>query len=265
MGTDPHTDRVAIVTGASSGIGAAAAKLLAQAGCDVGISYRANEAGARETAAAVEALGRRAAVRQLDLARPQDAEAAIGGLADELGGVDVLVNNAGANVRAEMLTTTVDRWTEGLAVDLVGPWACARAAAERMVAAGRGGRIVNVTSVLAFAPLADNGIYCAAKAALEQITRVMALEWARHGITVNAVAPGHTATPMNFAPEELDGSTIERPVIPLGRAGSAEEVASAIAYLASPEASYATGSSLLVDGGLLLPTGPQALDDAMGR
>jgi NAD(P)-dependent dehydrogenase (short-subunit alcohol dehydrogenase family) len=167
MGTDPHTDRVAIVTGASSGIGAAAAKLLAQAGCDVGITYRANEAGAREAAAAVEALGRRAAVRQLDLVRPQDAEAAIGELADELGGVDVLVNNAGANVRAEMLTATVDRWTEGLAVDLVGPWACARAAAGRMVAAGRGGRVVNVTSVLAFAPLTGNGIYCAAKAALE--------------------------------------------------------------------------------------------------
>jgi NAD(P)-dependent dehydrogenase (short-subunit alcohol dehydrogenase family) len=265
MGTDPHNDRVAIVTGASSGIGAAAAKLLAQAGCDVGVTYRTNEAGAHETAAAVEALGRRAAVRRLDLVRPQDAEAAIGGLADELGGVDVLVNNAGANFRAEMLTATVDGWSEGLAVDLVGPWACARAAAERMIAAGRGGRVVNITSVLAFAPLAGNGIYCAAKAALEQVTRVMALEWAQHGITVNTVAPGHTATPMNFESEMLDGSTIERPVIPLGRAGSSEEIASAIVYLASPEASYATGSSLLVDGGLLLPSGPQALLDATGR
>jgi NAD(P)-dependent dehydrogenase (short-subunit alcohol dehydrogenase family) len=93
----------------------------------------------------------------------------------------------------------------------------------------------------------------------------MALEWAQHGITVNAVAPGHTATPMNFDAEQLDGSTIERPVIPLARAGSAEEIASAIAWLASPEASYATGASLLVDGGLLLPTGPQALYDATGR
>jgi NAD(P)-dependent dehydrogenase (short-subunit alcohol dehydrogenase family) len=265
MSTNPDIPRVAIVTGASSGIGAAAALLLAQQGCDVGITYRGNEAGARETAAAVEALGRRAAVRQLDLARPQDGDRVVGELADELGGVDVLVNNAASNPRADMLSATVGEWNETLAVDLVGPWACARAAAERMVAAGRGGRVINITSVLAFSPLTGGGLYCAAKAALELTTKVMALEWAQHGITVNAVAPGHTATPMNYDAQTLAQETIERPVIPLGRAASPEEVASAIAWLASPQASYATGSSLLVDGGLLLPSGPQGLLEATGQ
>lgn len=257
--------RVAIVTGASSGIGAATAELLARRGCDVGITYRANEAGARATAAAVEAHGARAAVRPLDLLRPADAEDAIGGIADELGGVDVLVNNAATNPRAELLSATVEDWTATLAVDLIGPWACARAAAARMVAAGRGGRVINVTSVLAFVPLAGGGTYCAAKAALEAATKVMALEWAPHGITANTVAPGHTATPMNFDPELLAQDTIERPVIPLGRAADPLEVASAIAYLASSEAAYATGSTLLIDGGLLLPNGPQQLLEATGK
>jgi NAD(P)-dependent dehydrogenase (short-subunit alcohol dehydrogenase family) len=177
----------------------------------------------------------------------------------------VLVNNAASNPRAEMLNADVDAWNRALAADLVGPWACARAAAQRMIDVGHGGRIVNVTSVLAFVPLEGGGLYCAAKAALEMVTKVMALEWAPHAITVNAVAPGHVATPMNYDDERLATGEIARPVIPLGRAASAEEIASAIVYLASPAASYATGTSLLVDGGLLLPSGPQALLDATGK
>jgi NAD(P)-dependent dehydrogenase (short-subunit alcohol dehydrogenase family) len=254
----------AIVTGASSGIGAATALLLAERGFDVGLTYRGNEAGARRTADAIEALGRRAALVRLDLAAPGDAEAAIGGLIDELGRVDALVNNAAVNPRAEMLELTVEGWDTTLAVNLVGPWACARAVAERMLAAGHGGRIVNVSSVLAFVPLEGGGAYCAAKAGLELLTKVMALEWAQHGITVNALAPGHIATRMNFDEAELDGSLIERPVVPLRRAASAREVAGAIAFLVSGDASYVTGASLLVDGGLLLASGPQQLQQATG-
>jgi NAD(P)-dependent dehydrogenase (short-subunit alcohol dehydrogenase family) len=133
-----------------------------------------------------------------------------------------------------------------------------------MLAAGRGGRIVNVTSILAATPLAGGGAYCAAKAGLELATKVMALELAEAGVTVNAVAPGHTATPMNFAPDELQAERIPRPVIPAGRAATPEEIAAAIVFLASPEASYATGASLLVDGGLLQVSGPQSLQDATG-
>jgi NAD(P)-dependent dehydrogenase (short-subunit alcohol dehydrogenase family) len=256
--------RVAIVTGGSSGIGAATAILLAERGMDVGVTYRTNESGARDTATVIEATGRRAAVAHLDLGAPGDAEGAIGALAAELGRVDALVNNAATNPRATTLEETVESWDHTLAVNLVGPWACARAAAARMISAGRGGRIVNISSVLAFAPLEAGGAYCAAKAGLEALTKVMALEWASHGITVNTVAPGHTATPMNYAQSELDGTVIERPVIPVGRAAEPDEVAGAIAYLVSAEASYATGASLLVDGGLLLHSGPQALQQATG-
>jgi NAD(P)-dependent dehydrogenase (short-subunit alcohol dehydrogenase family) len=256
--------RAAIVTGAGSGIGAATARLLAERGMDVGITYRSNEAGARATARAIEAVGRRAAVAHLDLASPGDAEGVIAGLVGELGRLDGLVNNAASNPRASALEETVEGWERTLAVDLIGPWACARAAATHMISAGHAGRIVNISSVLAFAPLEEGGAYCAAKAGLEALTKVMALEWASQGITVNAVAPGHTATPMNYAPDELDGAVIERPVIPVGRAAEPVEIAGAIAYLLSDEARYVTGASLLVDGGLLLHSGPQALQRATG-
>ncbi|HEV7941426.1 MAG TPA: SDR family oxidoreductase [Solirubrobacteraceae bacterium] len=256
--------RSAIVTGASSGIGAASALALAHQGCDVGITYNANADGAARTVEAIQATGRRAMMAQLDLAAPERAEDAIAELAQELGRLDVLVNNAGVNRRAEALEETVEGWNATLAVDLVAPWACAKAAANSMIAAGRGGRIINVSSILAFVPLAGGGAYCAAKAGLELLTKVLALEWATHGITVNSVAPGHTATPMNFEAGELDGSTIERPVIPLGRAAAAEEIAAAIAFLGSEQASYLTGACMLVDGGLALASGPQQLQQLIG-
>jgi NAD(P)-dependent dehydrogenase (short-subunit alcohol dehydrogenase family) len=256
--------RRAIVTGAGSGIGRATALQLAAAGCDVGVTYRANAAGAERVVAEIRDLGRSAVSVELDLARPAAAAAAVDVLADALGGVDVLVNNAGVNRRAIVLEETVAGFDRTLDVNLVGPWACAQAAARHMIAGRRGGRIVNVTSVLAFVPLEGGGAYGAAKAGLEALTKVLALELAPHGIKVNAVAPGHTATPMNYGPDDLRAATIARPVIPAARAASPDEIAAAIAFLASPAASYATGASLLVDGGLLLASGPQALQRATG-
>jgi NAD(P)-dependent dehydrogenase (short-subunit alcohol dehydrogenase family) len=257
--------RRAIVTGGGSGIGRATALALAAAGCDVGVTYRANAEGAERVVAEVRDAGRSAACVALDLAEPGAAVAAVDALAQALGGVDVLVNNAGVNRRATVLEETVAGFAGTLAVNLVGPWACAQAAARHMIAAGRGGRIVNVTSVLAFVPLDGGGAYGAAKAGLELLTKVLALELAPHAIKVNAVAPGHTATPMNYGPDDLAAATIERPVIPAARAASPDEIAAAIAFLASPAASYATGASLLVDGGLLLASGPQSLQQATGR
>ena len=257
--------RRAIVTGAGSGIGRAAALRLAADGCDVGLTYRSNAEGAERVAAEIRDLGRAAACVALDLAEPRTAAVAIDDLADRLGGVDVLVNNAGVNRRATVLEETIEGFDRTLAVNLVGPWACAQAAARHMIAAGRGGQIVNVTSVLAFVALDGGGAYGAAKAGLELLTKVLALELAPHAIKVNAVAPGHTATPMNYGPEDLAAATIERPVIPTARAAAPDEIAAAIAFLASPAASYATGASLLVDGGLLLASGPQSLQDATGR
>jgi NAD(P)-dependent dehydrogenase (short-subunit alcohol dehydrogenase family) len=257
--------RRAIVTGAGSGIGRATALALAAAGCDVGVTYRTNAEGAQRVVAEIRDLGRAAGHVELDLADPSAATAAIDALAARLGGVDVLVNNAGVNRRATVLEETVAGFERTLAVNLVGPWACAQAAARHMIDGGRGGRIVNVTSVLAFVALDGGGAYGAAKAGLELLTKVLALELAPHAIKVNAVAPGHTATPMNYGPGDLAAATIERPVIPAARAAAPEEIAAAIAFLASPAASYATGASLLVDGGLLLASGPQSLQDATGR
>jgi len=243
--------RTAIITGSDSGIGKATAVALARAGCDVGITYRSDDEGAKGTAAEVEQLGRRAEVRHLDLADPTTGPAVVDELAEALGGLDVLVNNAGTGASTPFLDHGWDEWRSVLAVDLDGPFLCGQAAARRMVAAGRGGRIVNVTSVHEHVPLEGSSAYCAAKGGLGLLTKVMAVELASHGITVNAVAPGEIATPMT-GNEDVDPSTVERPQIPMGRPGGAHEMAALVAFLASPEASYITGESVVADGGLLL-------------
>jgi NAD(P)-dependent dehydrogenase (short-subunit alcohol dehydrogenase family) len=254
----------ALVTGASSGIGRATALALANRGFDLALTYRSRETEAAEVAGQVRARGRAAVVGRLDLANLEEVEQRVAQLTDALGGVDVLVNNAGINRRKRALDESLESWAQVVGVDLTAPWLCARTAARRMIDAGHGGRIINVTSVLASAPLDGGGAYCAAKAGLDALTRVMALELAPHAITVNSVAPGHTLTPMNFDDVELAASEIFRPVIPLSRPADPTEIAAGIAFLASPEASYVTGTSLLVDGGLLAHSGPHALQAATG-
>jgi NAD(P)-dependent dehydrogenase (short-subunit alcohol dehydrogenase family) len=242
---------VAIVTGSDSGIGRAAAIALAARGHDVGVTWHSDEAGAAGTARRVREHGRRAEVGRLDLTAGAGAARAIDALADALGGLRVLVNCAGANHRATALEDSLDGWRRALELNLTGPFVCGQAAARRMVAAGEGGRIVNVTSVHERDPLPRAGAYCAAKAGLAMLTKVMALELAPHGITVNAVAPGHIATPMT-GKAGVDVHSVALPQVPVGRPGDPAEVAAAIAHLASEEAAYVTGASLLVDGGLLL-------------
>jgi NAD(P)-dependent dehydrogenase (short-subunit alcohol dehydrogenase family) len=258
------TRPTAIVTGASSGIGRATAVALARQSFAVGIGYRRDEAGARVTADAVEKAGAHAHIFALDLAEPAAAAAAVGAAIDALGGIDVFVNNAGVNRRCSVLDETVDEWDRLLAADLTGPFFCAQAAVRRMVAAGRGGRIINVTSIHEHEPIVGGGVYCTAKAGLGLLTKVMALELAPHAITVNAVAPGETATPMNGVAEDVDAAGIARPAIPLGRPARAAEVASLIAYLAGDDAAYITGASLLVDGGLGLTAAIANAADATG-
>jgi NAD(P)-dependent dehydrogenase (short-subunit alcohol dehydrogenase family) len=145
----------------------------------------------------------------------------------------------------------LDSWRHVLDVDLTGPMVLAQRAARRMVAAGNGGRIINVTSVHEHVPLEGSSAYCAAKGGLGLLTKVMALELAEHGILVNSVAPGEISTPMT-GQHDVDPETEDRPRIPLGRPGHAREVAAAIVHLAGPEASYTTGASWVIDGGLLL-------------
>jgi len=243
--------RVAIVTGSDSGIGKATAVALARDGFDVGVTWHEDEEGANETAREVRALGRRAEARQLDLSKLPDAADVVDELIGALGGVDVFVNNAGTSRTGPFLELSWDDWRHTLAVDLDGPFLCAQRAARAMVKQGRGGRIVNITSVHEHVPLPDSSAYTSAKHGLGGLTKQMALELAEHGVTVNAIAPGEIATPMT-GNEDVDPHTLERPGIPAKRPGSAHEIASLVAWLASPGAAYATGHSFVVDGGLLL-------------
>ena len=242
----------AIVTGSDSGIGKVSAVALAEAGFDIGISWHTDEAGAQETAEEVEGAGQRAEVRQLDLSRPLEGGDVVDDLADALGGLDVLVNNAGRLSSTPMVEMGYEEWREVLTVNLDGAFVCAQRAARRMLGQDRGGRIINITSVHEHIPLPGAAPYCASKAGLGLLTKVMALELAEHGILVNAVAPGEIATPMTGQHEidPLEGQ--DKPYLPLARAGAAEEIASLVVWLASPGASYATGSSFVVDGGLML-------------
>ena len=242
---------VAIVTASDSGIGKAAAVRLARDGYDVGVTWHSDEAGARDTAGEVEAAGRRSALARLDVTDFEAAADTIESLAAELGGLHVFVNNAGGGPSHPFLEFPLEDWRRVLDVNLTGAFACAQRAARLMAAAGTRGRIVNVTSVHEHIPLRGASAYSAAKGGLGLLTKAMALELGEHGIRVNAVAPGEIATPMT-GKEDVDPETIERPSLPIGRPGAAGEIAAAIAFLASPDAGYATGASLVVDGGLML-------------
>lgn len=239
----------AIITGSDSGIGRAAAQRLARDGYDIGVTYRSDVEGARVTANLVAQEGRTARVRQMDLSALPDAADAIDELASELGGLDVLVNNAGKGPDASFMDVGLDEFREVVEVDLTGAFACSQRAVRQMSDAG--GRIINVTSIHEQVPLPGAAGYCAAKGGLGSLTKVMALELADHGITVNAVAPGEVATPMTDQ-HEAEPRSQERPGIPLGRPADAHEMAGIIAFLASDEASYVTGQSWVADGGMLI-------------
>jgi NAD(P)-dependent dehydrogenase (short-subunit alcohol dehydrogenase family) len=242
---------VAIVTGSDSGIGRATAVLLAFEGFDVGVTWHEDEEGGQETAEEVRQHGRSAEVRRLDLADlPKSAEV-IDELADALGGVDVLVNNAGIGGGVPMLEFSYEDWRHTLAVNLDGAFLCAQRSARRMVEQGRGGRIVNVTSVHEHTPILNNGAYTVAKHGLGGLTKQLALELGRHAITVNSVAPGMVATPMTHLENE-DPADHPKAEFPIPRPGDAREIASCIAWLCSPEAAWTTGASFVVDGGFML-------------
>jgi NAD(P)-dependent dehydrogenase (short-subunit alcohol dehydrogenase family) len=254
----------AIVTGGSSGIGRATVLELGRRGFAVGFTYRSRSDKARSVMNEVANMSGRAYAEQADFTDVKTAALAVAQLMDALGGVDVLVNNAAVNPRSRLADEDLETWNATLDANLTSPMLCARLAAQRMRSQGTGGRIVNVTSVLAHVPLDAGGAYCSAKAALGMLTRVMALEWADDGILVNAVAPGHTATPMNYGDVEVDARHTDWPCIPLRRSADPSEVAAVIGFLTSQEGSYTTGASHLVDGGLLLVSGPGVLQTATG-
>jgi NAD(P)-dependent dehydrogenase (short-subunit alcohol dehydrogenase family) len=243
-------------TGSDTGTAWPTAGALAASGLDIGITWHSDHQGAEETAEEVRSLGRNAVVRQLDTTDLSAAAVLIDSLADELGGVDVFINNAGKGDGTKFLDLDAETWMAILDTNLNGAFVCMQAAARRMVKAGKGGRIIAVTSVHEFQPRVGSSAYDASKHGLGGLIKTMALELAEFGITANSVAPGEIATPMTGQTDQ-DPTAVDRPGVPLGRPGDAREVAAVIAFLASPASSYVTGASWAVDGGML-QMGPQA-------
>lgn len=244
------TNRVALVTGGSRGIGAATARRLAEDGFDIALGYVSRPEGASRAVQAVEVLGRRAIAVRADVSRYEDVSRMVSATVDRLGRLDVLVNNAGVYERAFLDETTPEDWDRRIAVNLSSCFYLAKAAVPHLRATG-GGRIVNVTSVIAFRGTSHGAEYAAAKAGIVGLTKALALELAKDRILVNAVAPGPIETDI------LGGDTPEiraRRVqaIPLRRVGVPEEVAAAIAFLVGPGGDYITGQVLHVNGGSLM-------------
>ena len=251
--------KIALVTGASSGIGQGIAAALADAGSDVAINYWTDADGAEETARRVRDAGRRALTIQADVGDPDQVAAMFDRVDAELGALDILVANAGhASTGKPLHETSWAEWDRVLRSNLDGAFLCGREAARRMLARGAGGRIVNISSVHEEAcNVVGDGPYCVAKGGVRNLTRAMALELGPHGITVNAVAPGMILTPMNQ--QALDDPTYRAAAeaqIPLRRAGTPVDIASMVLFLCSAHASYCTGGTYLVDGGWMLSWPP---------
>lgn len=248
--TRPLQDQVALVTGASRGLGRAIARHLAAAGAHVVINFRRNTAAAEETAVAIAAGGGRADLAPFDVADPQAAEEAIAALLQRVGRCDILVNNAGMTVDALLLRLKAREWDHVMEVNLRGTFNCTKAVLRTMVRA-RYGRIVNMTSVTGHMGNAGQAAYAAAKAGIMGFTKAMAREVAGRNITVNAVAPGLIATEMTaHLPDRVQTEYVK--LIPVGRLGIPEEVADAVLFLARPESGYITGQVIGVNGGLYM-------------
>jgi NAD(P)-dependent dehydrogenase (short-subunit alcohol dehydrogenase family) len=240
----------ALVTGGSRGIGRAVALALADAGADVAVTSR-NGDDAEPVAVALRAKGRRALGLLLEVRNEASIRVCFERIDREWGGVDILVNNAGTNIPQDLDTLDSDSWDTVLDIDLKGLVFVTQAAAARMIAARRGGRIVSIASIYGVVGRRERVAYSAAKGAVVNVTRSLALELAPHGITVNAVGPSLVETDLTRERMRKTPAFREEEVArtPLGRLGTPEDVAGAVVFFASPAASFITGQTLLVDGG----------------
>jgi glucose 1-dehydrogenase len=250
-------NRLALVTGGSSGIGKAICLELARQGAKVAVNYVGDATAAEQVVAEMNGNGdRHAFAVEADVSRSEEVRAMVRQAAERLGGLNLLVNDAGVEKRQPFLEKSEQEWDHVIAVDLKGPFLCSQEAARQMVRLGTGGTIINISSVHESLAFPGYAAYCAAKGGLRMLCRDMALELAPHHINVVNVAPGAIATPINQ--KTLDDPQQKAKLeseIPAHRIGTAEEVAKLVAYLASDEASYITGETIVIAGGLMRATG----------
>jgi NAD(P)-dependent dehydrogenase (short-subunit alcohol dehydrogenase family) len=246
----------ALVTGARQGIGRAVALGLARAGANVAVTSR-EQSGLNEVARELEELGVQHEQLELDVSEPSGIERAVGYLHEKWGRLDIVVNNAAVAIRKPAIAFTPEEWDSVLDTNLRGAFFVSQAAARAMWSTG--GRIVSISSTFATAAVADRAVYGASKAGLEQLTRVLAVEWAPRGIRVNAVAPGTILTESRAALYS-DDEALQRRIaqFPLRRLGTVEDVVGAVLFLVGDAGDFVTGQTILVDGGFTLGSGKVA-------
>ena len=239
-------NKVAVITGSSLGIGSAIALAFAKEGAAVAVDYRSHPDEAKEIVEQIESSGSKAISVHADVSNPEDVKNLIQKAVEEFGQLDVMINNAGMEEKMPFLETPLDVWNKTIAVNLTGAWLGCQEAAKQMVSQGGSGRILNISSVHEDLPMPTNSPYCA----------TIAVELAPHNITVNNIAPGAVDTPMD-APLEEDAHKMQQLLseIPLRRMGKPEEVAALAVYLASDDAAYVTGSTFVIDGGMMRSSG----------
>ena len=244
--------RVALVTGGSRGIGRSIALALARRGAKVIVNYTSRPDAAASVVAEIVAAGGQAAAVGFDVSDSAAVTEAIKAVGKEHGSLDILVNNAGVAINGLLMRFSDDQWQKTMAINLGGAFNCTRAAASLLLRAKEHGRIINITSVVGEMGNAGQAAYAASKAGMIGFTRATARELASRRVTVNAIAPGFIETEMTaeHLPEEQKQKLLGD--IPLGRIGSADDVANTAAFLAGPEASYITGQVLRVNGGMLM-------------
>ncbi|HEX4322054.1 MAG TPA: SDR family oxidoreductase [Acidobacteriaceae bacterium] len=249
-------DKVAVVTGAATGIGQAIAIAFAREGASVVVDYVGAPTAAEETMSKISAIGGKAIAVAADVALPSQVDAMVKQTVAEYGRLDILVNNAGIERKFAFVDYPFDEWQKIIAVNLGGAFLCSQAAARQMIAQGHGGCIINISSIHEDLPLLTNSAYCASKGGLRMLMRTIAVELAPHNITVNNIGPGAIYTPIDLDVQndpKLNEQLMSE--IPMRRWGQPEEVAHLALYLASDEASYVTGSTHFIDGGMLRNAG----------
>lgn len=243
-------DRTAIVTGASRGIGSAIALGLARAGADIVVNYHKDSNAAQNVTRKIEKMGRRVLAFQCDVSHREEVNQLVGSALKTFGKIDILVNNAGIFIPSLIEEVQEKDWDLVMSVNLKAVFLCCQAVGRHLITRKSGGTIINIASISAHLPEIKGGCYTPSKAGVIGLTKLLAIEWARYRIRVNAISPGPVMTPLQHkAYPSQDLLDARNRAVPLGRHGTPEEIASAAVFLASDDAAYLTGEEIAIDGG----------------